>query len=97
MTQGFRQGGDVGTQYRSVIFTTTADQLAEALDSRHLFQTVLLREGGGKVTTEVAMAKEFFYAENYHQQYLFKNPMGYCGLSQHRFHYPGRHKRSTEL
>jgi peptide-methionine (S)-S-oxide reductase len=79
-TQGMRQGNDVGTQYRSVIFTTTPAQQEAAARSRAQFQTALHRAGFGAITTEIAEAPTFFHAEPYHQQYLAKNPGGYCGL-----------------
>ena len=79
-TQGMRQGNDVGTQYRSAIYTTTPEQ-AEVVDkSRAAYQEALSQRGLGRITTEIAPAGEFFYAETYHQQYLAKNPRGYCGL-----------------
>jgi peptide-methionine (S)-S-oxide reductase len=79
-TQGMRQGNDVGTQYRSVIYTTTDAQRAAADASRRAYQAALSAAGHGAITTEIAPAPEFFYAEDYHQQYLHKNPNGYCGL-----------------
>ncbi|XP_036437060.1 mitochondrial peptide methionine sulfoxide reductase [Colossoma macropomum] len=79
-TQGMRQGNDVGTTYRSAIYAYTQEQLNQALASKEEYQKVLTEEGFGPITTEIAMAKEFFYAEDYHQQYLSKNPGGYCGL-----------------
>jgi peptide-methionine (S)-S-oxide reductase len=79
-TQGMRQGNDVGTQYRSVIYVTTPEQLAAAEASRAAYQRVLTKAGYGPITTEIALAPPFFYAEAYHQQYLAKNPGGYCGL-----------------
>ncbi|RRH73487.1 peptide-methionine (S)-S-oxide reductase MsrA [Falsigemmobacter faecalis] len=79
-TQGFRQGNDTGTQYRSALYVTTPGQLEAAEASRALYQHRLMRAGQGFVTTEIAMAPEFYYAEDYHQQYLAKNPDGYCGL-----------------
>jgi len=79
-TQGMRQGNDVGTQYRSGIFATDGAQLAAAEASRSMFQTELDRSGYGPITTEIVRAPNFYYAEPYHQQYLSKNPMGYCGL-----------------
>lgn len=79
-TQGMRQGNDVGTQYRSAIFTTTADQKAAAADSREAFGAKLAKSGFGVITTEILPAGPFYYAEAYHQQYLAKNPDGYCGL-----------------
>jgi len=79
-TQGMRQGNDVGTQYRSGIYTQDAEQLREAEASRDVYQARLKQAGLGRITTEIAPAGEFFYAEGYHQQYLAKNPDGYCGL-----------------
>ncbi len=79
-TQGMRQGNDVGTQYRSTIYTTTPDQLALARRSEQAFQEGLTAAGFGPVTTEICAAPEFYYAEHYHQQYLAKVPNGYCGL-----------------
>jgi peptide-methionine (S)-S-oxide reductase len=77
-TQGFRQGNDVGTQYRSAIFTHGPEQLATATASRDMFQRELAKAGYGDVTTEIREAPEFYFAEDYHQQYLAKNPGGYC-------------------
>jgi peptide-methionine (S)-S-oxide reductase len=77
-TQGFRQGNDVGTEYRSAIFTHTAAQLAAALASRDMYQAELAKAGYGEITTEIREAPEFYFAETYHQQYLAKNPYGYC-------------------
>jgi peptide-methionine (S)-S-oxide reductase len=79
-TQGMRQGNDAGTQYRSTIYAHGAEQLAAALASRDAFQKMLSRSGFGAITTEIRKAPEFYYAEDYHQQYLGKNPNGYCGL-----------------
>ncbi len=79
-TQGMRQGGDIGTQYRSVIFATTPEQLAKAEASKAAYQEELTKAGEGEITTEIAEAPAFYYAEAYHQQYLAKNPEGYCGL-----------------
>jgi peptide-methionine (S)-S-oxide reductase len=79
-TQGMRQGNDVGTQYRSAIYTFTAEQREAALASREAFEKALHDAGYGDVTTEIADAGPFYYAEDYHQQYLAKNPYGYCGL-----------------
>jgi peptide-methionine (S)-S-oxide reductase len=79
-TQGMRQGNDVGTQYRSAIYTYSPDQHREAMASRDLFQERLSAVGFGQITTEIAEAPAFYYAEEYHQQYLAKNPNGYCGL-----------------
>ena len=79
-TQGMRQGNDVGAQYRSAIFTYSAAQLDEAQASRAAYQNALARRGFGSITTEIAPAPSFYYAEEEHQQYLAKNPDGYCGL-----------------
>jgi peptide-methionine (S)-S-oxide reductase len=79
-TQGMRQGNDVGTQYRSAIYWYTEAQEAAARASRDDYQAALARAGHGSITTELARAPEFYYAEDYHQQYLAKNPRGYCGL-----------------
>jgi peptide-methionine (S)-S-oxide reductase len=79
-TQGMRQGGDVGTQYRSAIYTTSLEQAAQAAASKDAYQAALKAAGRGFITTEIAPAPAFFYAEDYHQQYLNKNPGGYCGL-----------------
>jgi peptide-methionine (S)-S-oxide reductase len=79
-TQGMRQGNDVGTQYRSVIYTTSPEQQRAAEASRDVFQDRLTEQRYGRITTEIAAAPEFYYAEDYHQQYLAKNPDGYCGL-----------------
>ncbi len=79
-TQGMRQGNDVGTQYRSGIYPTTEDQLAQATASEAMFQQRLTASGYGPITTEITNATEFYFAEQYHQQYLHKNPNGYCGL-----------------
>ena len=78
-TQGMRQGNDVGTQYRSGIYTTTGQQTALAEASRDRYQQALTAAGRGKLTTEILPAPDFYYAEDYHQQYLAKNPRGYCG------------------
>ena len=75
-----RQGNDIGTQYRSGIYTYGEEQQQAAERSRALFQAALQRAGHGAVTTEIVAAPEFYYAEDYHQQYLAKNPGGYCGL-----------------
>jgi peptide-methionine (S)-S-oxide reductase len=79
-TQGMRQGNDVGTQYRSAIYTTTDAQLETALASKAAFEERLRAAGYGAITTEIGPAGAFYYAEPYHQQYLGKNPNGYCGL-----------------
>jgi peptide-methionine (S)-S-oxide reductase len=79
-TQGMRQGNDIGTQYRSAIFCSDATQRAAAEASRDAYQQRLSEQGFGAVTTEIADAPVFYYAEEYHQQYLDKNPGGYCGI-----------------
>ena len=79
-TQGMRQGNDVGTQYRSGVYCSTPDQVTQAEASRAAFQSRLTEAGHGPITTEIQSGIEFFYAEDYHQQYLHKNPGGYCGL-----------------
>jgi peptide-methionine (S)-S-oxide reductase len=79
-TQGMRQGNDVGTQYRSAVFARSQEQRLAAEASRRRFQDALDRAGRGAITTEIADAGEFYFAEEYHQQYLDKNPGGYCGL-----------------
>ena len=79
-TQGMRQGNDRGTQYRSGIYTFTGEQQQAAESSRMIYQAKLKQRGYGPVTTEIIVAPEFYYAEDYHQQYLAKNPHGYCGL-----------------
>ncbi|BCB62342.1 MULTISPECIES: peptide-methionine (S)-S-oxide reductase MsrA [Halomonadaceae] len=79
-TQGNRQGNDIGSQYRSAIFTTTDAQLAVARQSAEAFQQALTQAGKGTITTEIRPLDVFYYAEAYHQQYLDKNPGGYCGL-----------------
>lgn len=79
-TQGMRQGNDVGTQYRSGIYTYNQEQLDAALASKAHYQNKLTQAGFGQITTEIMPAGEFYYAEEYHQQYLAKEPNGYCGL-----------------
>ncbi|HEX9463190.1 MAG TPA: peptide-methionine (S)-S-oxide reductase MsrA [Alphaproteobacteria bacterium] len=79
-TQGMRQGNDVGTQYRSGIYVYSADQRRVAEASKAAYQAALGKAGYGPITTEILPAPEFYYAEDYHQQYLAKNPAGYCGL-----------------
>jgi peptide-methionine (S)-S-oxide reductase len=79
-TQGMRQGNDMGTQYRSAIYTTTDAQLAAALASRDTYNDALAANHRGPITTEIHEAGDFYYAEDYHQQYLEKNPGGYCGI-----------------
>jgi len=80
-TQGFRQGNDIGTQYRSAIYTTTPEQLAAAEASRKAYEEAIGRQGYGQITTEVKPAGPIYLAEGYHQQYLAKVPHGYCGLA----------------
>ncbi|MNI40196.1 Peptide methionine sulfoxide reductase MsrA [compost metagenome] len=79
-TQGMRQGNDIGTQYRSVIYATTPEQLAAAERSKAVFQEELAKAGQGTITTEIDQAPTVYFAEAYHQQYLAKNPEGYCGI-----------------
>ena len=80
-TQGMRQGNDVGTTYRSTIYTTTPEQLREAEASKAVYEEALSASGKGPITTEIREAPAFFFAEEYHQQYLKRNPRGYCGLA----------------
>jgi peptide-methionine (S)-S-oxide reductase len=79
-TQGMRQGNDVGTQYRSGIYVTTPAQRKAAEDSKAMYTKALAKDRYGPITTEILEVGEFYFAEDYHQQYLAKNPMGYCGL-----------------
>lgn len=79
-TQGMRQGNDIGTQYRSVIYCTTLEQLAVAKASKEAYQAELTKAGKGTITTEIDEAPTVYFAEAYHQQYLAKNPEGYCGI-----------------
>lgn len=79
-TQGMRQGNDVGTQYRSAIYTFSDAQMKAVQDSKAVFQKALDAKGYGAITTEIAPIDRFYFAEDYHQQYLAKNPGGYCGL-----------------
>jgi peptide-methionine (S)-S-oxide reductase len=79
-TQGMRQGNDRGTQYRSAIYTTDAEQATQADASRSTYQQALSVAGRGQITTEIAPLRDFYYAEDYHQQYLERNKNGYCGL-----------------
>lgn len=88
-TQGYRQGNDIGTQYRSAIFTTTDSQLDEAKRSADVYQAVLKEHGFGEVTTEIEPLGDFYYAEEYHQQYLGKNPDGYDCHARTGIDYPG--------
>jgi peptide-methionine (S)-S-oxide reductase len=87
-TQGMRQGADVGTQYRSVVFPFDEQQAAAARASRDAYQRCLTAAGYGRITTEIVPATEFYEAERYHQQYLEKNPGGYCGLGGTGVRYP---------
>jgi peptide-methionine (S)-S-oxide reductase len=79
-TQGMRQGNDMGTQYRSAVYAVGADQASTVAASRVRYDDALARAGRGAITSEITPAGEFYYAEDYHQQYLAKNPNGYCGL-----------------
>ncbi|XP_008826330.1 mitochondrial peptide methionine sulfoxide reductase isoform X6 [Nannospalax galili] len=79
-TQGMRQGNDYGTQYRSTIYPTSVAQMEAALRSKEDYQKVLSKHGFGSITTDIREGQTFYYAEDYHQQYLSKNPDGYCGL-----------------
>ncbi|RBP50896.1 peptide-methionine (S)-S-oxide reductase MsrA [Arenicella xantha] len=79
-TQGMRQGNDKGTQYRSGIYCSSADQLTVARQIATDYQSTLVEQGYGQITTEIELAPPFYYAEQYHQQYLAKNPNGYCGI-----------------
>jgi peptide-methionine (S)-S-oxide reductase len=79
-TQGMRQGNDVGTQYRSAIYVTSPAQRKAADASKAMYETAIAARGYGPITTEILPASEFYFAEDYHQQYLAKNPFGYCGL-----------------
>nr|XP_048277815.1 mitochondrial peptide methionine sulfoxide reductase isoform X2 [Myodes glareolus] len=79
-TQGMRQGNDYGTQYRSAIYPSSSAQMEAALRSKEEYQKVLSKHGYGSITTDIQEGQEFYYAEDYHQQYLSKNPDGYCGL-----------------
>jgi peptide-methionine (S)-S-oxide reductase len=87
-TQGMRQGNDVGTQYRSGIYAYTDEQYVAAEASRERYQRALTGDGKGMISTEILAAPEFYYAEDYHQQYLAKNPAGYCGLGGCGVAYP---------
>lgn len=78
-TQGMRQGNDIGTQYRSMIFYSDENEKRAAETSRDAYQQVLTRSGYGEITTQIVPRAEFYFAEDYHQQYLYKNPAGYCG------------------
>lgn len=87
-TQGMRQGNDVGTQYRSGVYCYSDDQKKRAEESREIFGEAMSAAGLGPITTEILDAPEFYYAEDYHQQYLAKNPAGYCGLGGTMVKYP---------
>lgn len=80
-TQGMRQGNDIGSQYRSAIYTLSEEDLNAALASKERYQQQLLQSGYGMITTEIEPLDSFYFAETYHQQYLYKNPNGYCGLA----------------
>jgi peptide-methionine (S)-S-oxide reductase len=88
-TQGYRQGNDVGTQYRSTIHTTTDAQLDQAKRSKDIYQSVLTEKGFGEITTEIEPLGEYYFAEDYHQQYLGKNPHGYDCHANTGIAYPG--------
>lgn len=88
-TQGYRQGNDIGTQYRSTIYTTTDEQLDQAKRSKDVYQAELAGRGLGEITTEIEPLGEYFYAEAYHQQYLAKNPFGYDCHANTGIAYPG--------
>lgn len=88
-TQGYRQGNDIGTQYRSAIYTTTDDQFDQAKRSQDVYQAVLTEQGFGDITTEIEPLGEYYYAEDYHQQYLGKNPHGYDCHANTGIAYPG--------
>ena len=79
-TQGMRQGNDIGTQYRSAIFCSNEDDIKKANDSKKKFQNILSKNKYSDITTEISLIKNYYLAEEYHQQYLAKNPNGYCGL-----------------
>jgi peptide-methionine (S)-S-oxide reductase len=89
-TQGMRQGNDVGTQYRSALYWYGEAQRRAAEASRDAYERALTAAGGGKISTEIASAPECYFAEDYHQQYLAKNPWGYCGIGGTGIAYPGR-------
>ena len=88
-TQGYQQGGDIGTQYRSAIYTTTDEQLDQAKRSQDVYQAALTPLGFGEITTEIVPLAEFYYGEDYHQQYLAKNPHGYDCHANTGIAYPG--------
>jgi peptide-methionine (S)-S-oxide reductase len=88
-TQGYRQGNDLGSQYRSAIYTTIDEQLDQAKRSQDIYQDVITSEGFGAITTEIVPLGEYYYAEDYHQQYLGKNPHGYDCHANTGIGYPG--------
>jgi peptide-methionine (S)-S-oxide reductase len=88
-TQGMRQGNDVGTQYRSALYVTSPEQRAAAEASKRAYQAGLTAAGFGSITTEIRDAPPYYFAEDYHQQYLAKNPNGYCGIGGTGVHCPG--------
>jgi peptide-methionine (S)-S-oxide reductase len=88
-TQGMRQGNDIGSQYRSVIFTTTPEQQAAAEASRERYQKAMTAKGYGEITTAITPLGDYWYAEDYHQQYLVKNPNGYCPIHATGVSFPG--------
>ncbi len=92
-TQGMRQGNDVGTQYRSGIYYVSEEQRRAAEASKAAYEAALKARGLGPITTEILPAPEFYFAEDYHQQYLAKNPHGYCGLGGTGVVLPDRHRR----
>ena len=94
-TQGMRQGNDVGTQYRSGIYTCSETQAGQALASRDAYQEALSAAGYGRITTEILDAGPFYYAEDYHQQYLARNPFGYCGHGEDGGRLSGRRRGLT--
>jgi peptide-methionine (S)-S-oxide reductase len=98
-TQGMRQGNDVGSQYRSAVYTTDGEQEKAALASRDAYQRALSNAGFGDITTEFASAGEFYYAEEAHQQYLAKNPWGYCnhGFCQVEYNADGSQQQPTRI
>lgn len=79
-TEGMRQGNDIGTQYRSIVITTNEKQFELAVSSKNKYEELLIKNGFPKITTHIEKFKNFYYAEEYHQQYLLKNPNGYCGI-----------------
>ena len=89
-TQGMRQGNDIGTQYRSSIYTYSDEQLHASEHSRKAYESAMLKQGYGPISSEIKPADPFYYAEDYHQQYLAKNPNGYCGLGGTGVRCPGQ-------